>query len=118
MINLTVDESYAFDYLSILEIKSNKNGDKKNYKQCKENIICQIGLDNFLEIEASEEYHQLLKANLNTFNLVEAVKLNPCLGDKVDESNYERYKAKIALQKKFFNENLSEQKIGYEIYKK
>ena len=113
MINLLVDEAFAFDYLSILEIKYNKNGDKNNYNLCKENIICQIGLDNFLEIEASEEYQSLLTANLNTFNLVDAVKSDPCLGMEVDKSNYERFLKKQALQKKFFGSVSNEIKIGY-----
>ena len=103
MINLLVDEGYAFDYLSILEIKSMKNGNKEFYNSCKENIISQIGLYNFLEIKASKEYKNLLQANLNTFNLVDEVKMNPCLGKEVDASNYERYLNKIKLQKKFFS---------------
>lgn len=113
MINLLVDEGYAFDYLSILEIKSMKNGNKEFYNICKENIIYQIGLSNFLEIESSNEYKNLLEANLNTFNLVDAVKTNPCLGKEVDESNYQRYLNKMALQKKFFNSQIKEAKIGY-----
>jgi hypothetical protein len=113
MMTLLVDEGYAFDYLSILEIKSNKNGDKKTYNFCKENIISQIGLYEFLEIESSQEYKELLEANLNTFNLVDAVKSNPCLGTEVDKSNYKRFLKKQALQKKFFNSIGSEIKIGY-----
>ena len=113
MINLLVDEGYAFDYLSILEIKSMKNGNKEFYNICKENIIYQIGLYNFLEIESSNEYKNLLEANLNTFNLVDAVKTNSCLGKEVDESNYQRYLNKMALQKKFFNSQIKEAKIGY-----
>ena len=99
MINLLVDEGYAFDYLSILEIKSMKNGNKEFYNICKENIIYQIGLSNFLEIESSNEYKNLLEANLNTFNLVDAVKTNSCLGKEVDESNYQRYLNKMAYKK-------------------
>lgn len=113
MINLLVDEGYAFDYLSVLEIKSNKNGDKMAYNHCKENITSQVGLYEFLEIESSQEYKELLEANLNTFNLVDAVKSHPCLGTEVDKSNYERFLKKQALQKKFFNSIGSEIKIGY-----
>lgn len=113
MINLLVDEGYAFDYLSILEIKSNKSNNKELYNHCKENIISQVGLYNFLEIESSTEYKALLEANLNTFNLVDAVKLDPCLGMEVDKSNYERFLKKQALQKKFFGSISNEIKIGY-----
>lgn len=113
MLNLLVDEGYAFDYLSILEIKSNKNGDKKNYNQCKDNIIFQIGLYKFLEIENSKEYKELLRANLNTFNLVDAVKSDSCLGIEVDKSNYQRFLKKQALQKRFFGSIGNEIKIGY-----
>lgn len=115
MINILVDEGYAFDYLSILEIKSNKNGDKMAYNHCKEYIISQIGLYEFLEIESSEEYKELLKANLNTFNLVDAVKSDPCLGTEVDKSNYERFLKKQALQKRFFGSKGNEIKIGYSL---
>jgi hypothetical protein len=113
MINLFVDESYAFDYLSILEIKANKNGDKKNYNLCKEHLTSQIGLYEFLEIISSQEYKDLLQANLNTFDLVDAVKSNPCLGVEVDKANYERFLKKQALQKKFFGSIGQEIKIGY-----
>jgi hypothetical protein len=113
MINLLVDESFAFDYLSILEIKSNKNGNKMAHNHCKENIISQVGLYEFLEIESSQEYKELLEANLKTFNLVDAVKSNPCLGTEVDKSNYERFLKKQTLQKKFFSSIGSEIKIGY-----
>jgi hypothetical protein len=113
MINLLVDEGYAFDYLSILEIKSSKNGNKMAYNHCKENIISQIGLYEFLEIESSQEYKDLLEANFVTFNLVDAVKLNPCLGQEVDKSNYTRFLKKQALQKKFFGSSGQEIKIGY-----
>lgn len=113
MIALLVDEGYAFDYLSILEIKSNKNGDKIVYNHCKENIISQIGLYEFLEIESSQEYKELLEANLNTFNLVDAVKSDYCLGLEVDKANYERFLKKQALQKKFFGSIGNEIKIGY-----
>jgi hypothetical protein len=113
MINLLVDEGFVFDYLSILEIKSEKNGDKRNYNLCKEMIISQIGLYEFLEIEASQEYKELKETNLNTFNLVDAVKNNPCLGAEIDKSNYKRFIKKQALQKKFFNSIGNEVKIGY-----
>lgn len=113
MISILLDEGYVFDYLSILEIKSNKNGDKRNYNLCKKRIISQIGLYEFLEIESSEEYKELLEANLNTFNLVDAVKSDPCLGAEVDKSNYERFLKKQALQKKFFGSVGNEIKIGY-----
>jgi hypothetical protein len=113
MINLLVDEAYAFDYLSILEIKAKKNGDTKNYKLCREHLTSQIGLYKFLEIKSSQEYKNLLKANSNTFNLVDAVKSNPCLGAEVDKANYERFLKKQVLQKKFFGSIGLEIKIGY-----
>jgi hypothetical protein len=114
MISILLDEGYAFDYLSILEIKSNKNGDKMAYNHCKENIISQIGLYEFLEIESSPEYKELLEANFHTFNLVDAVKSDTCLGAEVDRSNYQRFLKKQALQKKFFGSIGHEIKIGYQ----
>jgi hypothetical protein len=113
MINLLVDGGYAFDYLSILQIKAEKGGSKELFNLCKNNIISQIGIALYLEIEASQEYKDLLNANLNTFNLVDVVKTNPCVGGAVDKSNYERFLKKKALAKKFFFEECSEVKIGY-----
>ena len=118
MISLLVDEAYAFDYLSILEIKA-KISDQfiSNYNDCCEHIKLQLSSD-FNTIINSEEYLNLICANQKTFNMVDKAKFNKCSAQDVDKCNYERYKAKVALQKKFFNKSLSEQKIGYEIYKK
>jgi hypothetical protein len=116
-IKLSVDAAFAFDYLSILEIKCIKNSSKQNtdnFYNCQKDIIESLGDRTlFFSIIASNEYLDLYNSNEKVFNLVDLAKDNKCLASEVDKANYERYKSKIALQKKFFNTSLSEAKIGY-----
>jgi hypothetical protein len=119
MINLKVDEAYAFDYLSILYIKRER-GDSafKTWYDCSEYLKSQLERDTFEMIINSKEYKQMIDANLKTFNMVDLAKEDKCTARDVDVCNYERYKAKIALQAKFFTNQISEIKIGYEKYEK
>lgn len=113
MIKLNVDEGYAFDYLSILQVKNNlyPSQDKKEaFDNCREFLFNQ--LENFNEIFSSEEYFNLLKINETTFHLVDKVRNNELIPAKdVDDANMERYYCKLALQKKYFSSALTEQKI-------
>jgi len=113
MINLLVDEAYAFDFLSIFYIKRN-NSDLtlKAWSECKDYIKDQIP-DKFNKIIKSKEYKNLLKANLKTFKAVDKAKIDKIKASYVDSCNYERYLAKKALQTKFFSTSLKETKIGY-----
>lgn len=115
MIKINVDEAYAFDYYSILNLKFN-NGyiSEKIITECKLNLIDQIGKNLFLEILESEEYYNLLNANELTFNAVDKAKTDDVLASYVDECNYIRMLAKKSLQEKFFTTSLTETKIGYE----
>lgn len=119
MICLRVDESYAFDYLSILELKyrmDKENSQKKlNYTACYDYLKTQLG-DLFLLITGSEEYKECLKANMMTFQAVDKAKTDEVPASHVDRCNFQRHSAKQALQKKFFNNDLTELKIGYEVY--
>jgi len=116
---ITLPEGYIFDILSIYQIKYSKSAQSKdnlnlrNFNILLNEIKSQIGNNQTDIIINSQEYANLLKANLETFELVDAVKVNPCLGKEVDESNYNRFLAKKTLQEKYFNSTYSETKIGY-----
>lgn len=117
MIAISLDESYVFDILTIYQIKELKSPENsihsENFNKLYSEISSQIGKEKIDLILDSEEYLNLLKANTDTFNLVDAVKTNPCLGKEVDQSNYNRYQKKVALQEKFFESKIRETKIGY-----
>lgn len=115
MINLNVDEGYAFDYLSILEVKKNlfpSESKIQTYRQCADFLRQQINDRLFDEIILSKEYHNLYKANKKTFDLVDLARNNGQVTAKeVDDSNMERFFCKQKLQNKFFNGKLTEEKI-------
>jgi hypothetical protein len=115
---VTLPEAYIFDILSIYEVKYIKAKEDKpmhlnNFNGLLLEIEQQVGKELLNNIIHSKEYEDLLKANTETFNLVDLVKTNPCLGREVDSSNYKRFLAKKSLQKKFFTNDYSELKIGY-----
>jgi len=114
---ITLPEGYIFDILSIYQVKILKsNNDKvslRNFNNLLEEIYEQIGKERTTTIIDSKEYNDLYIANLATFDLVDLVKSDPCLGKQVDESNYNRYLKKVALQEKFFKSKITEIKIGY-----
>jgi predicted transcriptional regulator len=115
MINLKVDEAYAFDYLSILYIKRNYSKEAlNNWVCCGDFLEDQIGSDLYKLIINSEEYAFMISSNQKTFNMVDLAKEDKCSAKDVDTCNYERYKAKVKLQNKFFKQSVSEMKIGYE----
>ena len=117
MINLLVDEAYAFDYLSILDIKRKKKSDYYDaWINCFKYLKEQFDEEKWLSLINSEEYIDIIKANELTFNAVDKAKNNEVTAKYVDYCNYQRYLAKRNFQKKFFISNLSEQKIGYEKY--
>ena len=114
MITLQVDEAYAFDYLSILEVKKNlyPSLEKLNsFLNCKNFLADQ--LNNFNEIYQSNVYQDLYHINKKTFNLVDLVRKNSSevTAKQVDDANMERFYKKQALQKVFFNHPLVEEKI-------
>jgi hypothetical protein len=111
MINLQVDECFAFDYLSILEIKNSfSKKHEESYINCCNNLKQQ--LDNkFDSIKKSQEYKNLLFANKKTFDAVEKARYGGDITAKeVDDCNMERYQAKVALQKEFFDGDIVEKK--------
>jgi hypothetical protein len=113
MINLEVDEAYAFDYLSILQVKNNLFPSEQKriaYENCSAFLNKQ--LQNFDVIIDSKEYQDLYKINKITFDLVDQVRDNePITAKSVDDANMERFYCKKRLQEKFFDTKLVETKI-------
>lgn len=117
MISLNVDEAYAFDYLSILEVKKKKNPLAiTDWSKCYVNLQTQFDSEKWFLMINSQEYSNMIKANELTFDAVDKAKNNEVTAQHVDYCNYQRHTAKQNFQKKFFNTNLSELKIGYEKY--
>jgi len=122
MLDLPVDEAYAFDYLSILEVKmqhdSRNRGKFMVFAEVAASLKRQLRGELFQLIKISKEYQELVAANKRTFEAVDRAKKDEVTASFVDECNYHRYLAKQALQKRFFKGPLKESKIGYERYKK
>ena len=117
MINLLVDEAYAFDYLSILEVKKQKSSISNDaWAKCYAYLQNQFDNEKWLHMMHSKEYENMIKANQLTFIAVDKAKNNEVTAQHVDYCNYQRHAAKQNFQKKFFTCDLSELKIGYEKY--
>lgn len=114
---VTLPEGYIFDILSVYQVKIIKSTDNSqnlsNFNFLRNEISDQIGKEKTADIIDSKEYDDLCTANIETFELVDAVKLDPCLGKEVDAANYKRFLAKKALQERWFDSSYSEVKIGY-----
>lgn len=111
MINICTDEAYAFDFLSILQIKSDRSDQaKETWQNCYNYIKAQLPKDLFIQIINSQEYENMVSVNKKTFDAVELARYGNISAKEVDNANMERHYAKIALQKRFFLTNLTEQK--------
>ena len=100
MVSLIVDEGYAYDYLAILLVKKNEDA----YSFTSNYLEAQVGKDIHYQILLSKEFNNLLQANISTFNAVEMAKTNQMTAKEVQECNFERFKAKTELHKKYFPE--------------
>jgi len=117
MTSLNVDEAYAFDYLSILQVKKQKSYSAiEAWSNCYVNLQTQFDSEKWFLMINSEEYENMIKANQLTFDAVDKAKNNEVTAQYVDYCNFQRHTAKQNFQKKFFNNNLSELKIGYNKY--
>ncbi len=113
-----VDEASAFDMLSILRIKAelldpgNNIGDKRwrLHDSIYYALKCQLGEMPTVEVTISAEYRALLDANTHVWHIQEKAMRDECLASDIDKANQARYRAKKALQKKFFGNELTEQK--------
>lgn len=115
MINLSIDEAYAFDYLAIIQVKQNRSPSDKNSKalsRCSDELKKQC--DIFDKIMASKEYANLIKINTHIFDLIDQLRRGAAISaKKIDDANMERYFRKCDLQEAFFKESLEENKITY-----
>lgn len=120
MINLKVQDVFAFDYLSILEIKYEKSQTQEAFRSYE---MCSIELELeyakrynasfYGNILKSEEYQNLKNANLKVFETIDAVHNGlEMTALELDQCNYLRFIAKKKLQEKFFIEPFTEIKIG------
>lgn len=109
VLRLEVDEGYAFDYLSIQEIKKDLSPQAmENYERVFKLIKGQIYYDKFIEILNSFEYKELLRVNKILYDYVDYIRSGKKVdGKEVDDCNEMRYQAKQALQKKFFGTDLT-----------
>jgi hypothetical protein len=113
MLKLTVEEGYAYDYLSILQIKFDKlktENSKTLFLNCSIDLKNQIGEEAHNKIINSIEYKDLCTSNENTFYCVEQARYGNISSKEVDEANMQRYINKTKLQKKFFNTTSLEEK--------
>jgi hypothetical protein len=109
MINICVDEAYAFDFLSILEIKKNHSDQAmQSWHNCFNYLKAQLSNSLFTLIINSQEYREMVIANQKTFDAVELAKSNKITSKELDETNFARYQTKINLQNKFFSNRITE----------
>ncbi len=108
MINIPVDEGYAYDVLAISHIKNKMNikNSKKYFEILNKSISDQIGKNLHNKIINSKEYKKLIIANEKTFHAVEKARYGSIKAKKVDDLNLKRYQCKTKLQFKFFPKSL------------
>ena len=114
MIKISLDEAYVFDLLSIFQVKINNFTGEKLEKtiQTMSDLVVeiteQIGKELYEEIINSVHYKELVDANQYVFDLVDQSKENDNLAKITDDANYARHTKKMALQKHFFKNDLTE----------
>ena len=116
MIKISVDEAYVFDMLSILDVKMKKlTGEKlvitlEKFNLMAEEVIEQIGKENFDKIYSSVEYKELVQANQDIFDLVDESQKIEGMAKVTDDANFARHVKKMNLQKIHFDTDLTEVK--------
>lgn len=116
MLKISLDEAYVFDMLSVFDVKIvNLSGEKlaktlEKMSVMVEEVINQIGESKYREIIASDEYDKMVQANQKVFELIDQSKFDNGLAKVTDDANYDRHIAKMALQQKFFDSDLTEVK--------
>ena len=123
MVKISVDEGYAFDILSIFEVKINNCDDPKKieisgkaFELLRQELEAQLGSAKLLQIMNSVEYHELYNENKKTFLLVDKIRASNevSLGKDIDKNNLSRFECKRKLQNKFFDSQMLETKTKYE----
>ncbi len=108
MTMIPVDEAAAFDTLSIMEIKASKGlCDADTLKHFTYALCRQMNIQGVID---SAEYAELQKANEAVWSIQEQAMRDTCKASDIDKANQQRYKAKAALQKRWFSTPLTEQK--------
>ena len=116
MLQVSLDEAYVFDMLSVFDVKlKNLDGEKlaktiEKYSYMRKEVIDQMGEDKYNQIVSSLEYQKMVFANQKVFELIDESKHDTGLAKVTDDANYERHVAKMALQKRFFDTELTEVK--------
>ncbi len=117
---LSHDPAFAYDLLSIAQVKFFKNKSnlnaEKNFLCLNKEIALQVKEDLHNKIVNSIEYNNLYNVNEDIYNKVDKIKNHgEAAGDAlyIDTQNYNRWLLKQELQNKWFNISLSEQKFGY-----
>lgn len=105
MLNITVDEAYAFDYLAIQIVKNSE----MQYL-ISSNLQEQLPETLYNDIINSDEFKGMIKANQLVFDCVERARYGSISAKELDTANMQRHYAKIQLQTKFFNKDLTEKK--------
>ena len=123
MVTISVDEGYAFDILSIFQVKMHNCTDsvkietsKRGFSMLYEELKAQLGQEKLSEIINSKEYDELYTENQTTFVLVDAIRASNenSIGKDIDLNNLRRFECKRKLQSKFFNTDMVETKTKYE----
>lgn len=116
MLKISLDEAYVFDMLSVFDVKIKKlTGEKllvtlDKHSNMVEEVIEQITSEKYNEIISSSEYKKMILANERVFELIDESKTDTGLAKITDDANFDRHIAKMNLQKKFFDNELTEVK--------
>lgn len=103
MIDLLVDEGYAFDYLAILEVKKNNNPEQSEvWMSCSAYLSSQFPQETWRNLISSKEYSKMVEVNQKTFNAVDKARYGEITAKEVDICNMQRFEAKQAFRNKFF----------------
>jgi hypothetical protein len=123
MVKISVDEGYAFDILSIFQVKIHNCTDpikietsKRGFSVLYEELKAQLGQEKLSEIINSSEYDELYTENQTTFVLVDAIRASDenSIGKDIDLNNLRRFECKRKLHNKFFDSQMLETKTKYE----
>ncbi len=121
MIKIEIQEAEAFDRLSILQVKLNKNLDdlslkdelSKKIEDLEHCINIYIGYDLAKQVYSSFAYQWLYNINNKLFSMMDHKNpnLNDYTVDNIIIENLNRFAAKQKLQEEFFNNKYQEIKI-------
>lgn len=101
MILLPLDEGYALDYLAVLYVKRDEGLDV-GPDISRVEVFLHEQIPHLREVMSSIAFKRLLVANAKTFDAIELAHRNEISARRVQEVNYERFKAKRALQRQFW----------------